>query len=94
MAKEIEIKMENTIEKNITLNTAIIDDEYCRDKYNFVKALGSDTLKPKVYLSSYSFFQMLLSIIHLRNQIHLPSYHNDNFFVIFEKDLVLVHHSF
>lgn len=30
--------------------TAIIDDEYCRDKYNFVKALGSDTLKPKVYI--------------------------------------------
>ena len=30
--------------------TAIIDDEYCRDKYNFVKALGSDTSKPKVYI--------------------------------------------
>jgi len=27
MAKEIEIKMENTIDKNITLNTAIIEDE-------------------------------------------------------------------
>ena len=30
--------------------TAIVDDEYCRDKYNFVKALGSDTLKPKVFI--------------------------------------------
>jgi len=30
--------------------TAIVDDEYCRDKYNFVKALGSDVLKPKVFI--------------------------------------------
>ena len=30
--------------------TAIIDDEYCKDKFNFIRALGSDTLKPKTYI--------------------------------------------
>jgi len=30
--------------------TAIVDDEYCRDKYGFIKALGNDTLKPKVFI--------------------------------------------
>lgn len=34
--------------------TAIIDDEYCKDKYNFNKALGSDSLKPKSYISGVS----------------------------------------
>lgn len=30
--------------------TAIVDDEYCRDKYGFIKALGSDVFKPKVFI--------------------------------------------
>jgi hypothetical protein len=30
--------------------TAIVDDEYCRDKYGFIKALGNDILKPKVFI--------------------------------------------
>jgi hypothetical protein len=30
--------------------TAIIDDEYCKDKYNFDKALGNDLLKPKAFI--------------------------------------------
>ena len=30
--------------------TAIVDDEYCRDKYGFIKAMGNDILKPKVFI--------------------------------------------
>ena len=42
---------ENTFTIRISYDTtAIVDDEYCRDKYGFIKALGNDTLKPKVFI--------------------------------------------
>ena len=31
--------------------TAIIDDEYCKDKFNFVRAIANNPLKPKSYIN-------------------------------------------
>lgn len=34
--------------------TAVIDDEYCRDKYSFLRTLADETYKPKTYIPNIS----------------------------------------
>ena len=46
---------ENTFILRVSYDTtAVVDDEYCRDKYSFLRTLADETYKPKTYIPNIS----------------------------------------
>jgi len=52
--------------------TAVVDDEYCRDKYSFLRSIQSETYKPKTYIPGVS--DDFLSIEDFTYTLDLPNF--------------------